>query len=491
MIHPRNASLILILVMVLAGPATGQAPVQLFTETMPPVSGEGPPAVLSSTAVVLNMADLKWIPESLSIDLEPGLTIVATLHHSELLSGFDEFGAPLPGVPDDQLRYVWHGKTPQGGDVILSVFEGILKGRILGPEAGHFVIVRSLGGDRLLEIDVAQLPPEENNDTGTPLIGTTAAEESTVAEKMTAPDCTTLETVEDRGSLPMASVPQGVPIIEILTVFTERARRDALGDPLDPSDDENIINLIVASAAETNVILENSEIDVRVAIVHIARYEGYQPTGSQREDLFTLVEDPCIQALRNQARADLVSVVVRNSTPNGLVPVCGQAVVQRPGCRDPTEDSTVLVGCDPGLAYRDFAYHFVAIDCMTFDFTPAHEICHCLACEHLWDPLILDRDMAFSPESFAHLILAVTLDIMARTLMSTDRAYVRAGNISNPDVSLYFSPYSTGEEGLSNNAQTVRTTAEWVQHYGDLVFGDDFESGTTSRWSLTEGAVNP
>jgi hypothetical protein len=274
--------------------------------------------------------------------------------------------------------------------------------------------------------------------------------------------------------------------LRVLFLYTEQARIDAEGDltrgPGGDPDDHNIRAHIRGSVLDANVTLERSLINGRVEIAAMALLEGFVPTGEPGVDILTLQENETIRGLRDSLDADVVSIVLRNGTFGGPVPVCGWAIPQRPGCVDPGEDP--IEGCQPGPDFAAWAYHFTSVSCRASLAFP-HELGHTLSAEHNLANAVARNEAAYT-FAFGYFV-----DGLFGTMMSyRPSVSLRMLSYSSPDLLHPDYGIQLGETGLSDNVLTIELALLSAVGFrgppSNLVFLDGFETGTTEPWSSAE-----
>lgn len=277
--------------------------------------------------------------------------------------------------------------------------------------------------------------------------------------------------------------------IRVLYLFTNQARIDVGGDPDIISDDNDIQALIQGTIRDTNLTFLQSEVDVTVEAAGIGRLDGFVPTGDVRDDVITLAEDANIQAARDGASADVVSVLLRKGVDGGLVPVCGQAITQRPGCNDPGEPA--IEGCDPGASFSEFAYHYSAVNCTRAGLAGVHEIVHNMGGEHESGGPITDELSVF-PFSFAFFTSGFVGPTFVRfgTIMSVSQGFNDMDlYLSNSNVLHDVFNVPVGDPGQTEVARTVELLAPAMEGFrgspSSVIFADGFEVVGTNAWSST------
>ncbi len=389
------------------------------------------------------------------------------------LEGFDEFGVPLPGTTTADLSYRWRGRSVDGFHAILAVVKGSISG-LFKKQNRTFTIEIVNDSPHLIEIDRSGLPGETSSPS--PLTAIARSETENV-------EVTSIREYPERklGTLPSTIT------IRVLYLFTNQARIDAGGHPEIVSDDNDIQALIQGTILDANLTFLQSQVDVTIEVAGIGRLDGFIPTGDERADLRALASDANIMAARNGTAADVVSILLRKGTFGGLVPVCGQTITQRPECIDPGEDP--LPGCNPGLSFSEFAYHFSAVNCTRAGLAGVHELVHNMGGEHEPGGAITE-DLSVFPFSFGFFINELVGGISVRfgTIMSISQGF--------NDEDLYLSHSNilhgvfgvpVGVAGQTENARTVELLAPAMEGFrgppSPVIFVDGFEVGGSDAWS--------
>jgi hypothetical protein len=307
------------------------------------------------------------------------------------------------------VTWVGHVQSEPGSSVTLVYSDGLLTASIAvagarytirpAPEATRRATPVAGGALHIVaEMDQAQYPRERE-----PL-------------QVTIP-----ETVRRQADVRFAS--DTADLIDLLVVWTPSAAMQAGGATA-------IQDLITVGVSETNTSYANSGVDQRIRLVHM---EGvsYTESGDHGVDLTRLTDGSGslngVAAVRDAYSADLVMMVVGSTGGND----CGVSWVMT----------------TPSTAFAANAFSVVVGDCITPNYTFAHELGHLMGLRHDWfveygpDPV--------KPFSYAHGHVNVggTPSTNWRTVMSyNDRCAAQAVNCtrvlywSNPDVLLNGAP---------------------------------------------------
>jgi hypothetical protein len=223
----------------------------------------------------------------------------------------------------------------------------------------------------------------------------------------------------------------GRSTIDILVVFTSGAKSRVGGG-------KALKALVRLGIEETNTALERSNIEARINLRAIRRV-GYQET-NLLTDVEALIEGRGAlgraHVLRDRKGADLVVLIVDSVDPTG----CGRGSLLQ------QEEG------NPGAAFS-----VVRWDCVSPNYSLAHEIGHNLGLAHENG----DQPAGVFPESYGF----HAPDHAFRTIMSvpTPGCGPRTLNFSNPDVRLMGK--KTGLEGVADASTTIDWIAPMVAGY--------------------------
>ncbi len=141
---------------------------------------------------------------------------------------------------------------------------------------------------------------------------------------------------------------KSIETIDVLYLYTEHAAL-SVGD---------IESFVFMLEADSNWTLANSEADAKIYVVHLQQID-LPLIGNAIADRELLANDPQVNTLRDGFAADLVQLLV---DPGWNPSICGVAYLN--GTLSPFE-----------------AYSISRVDC-SGQFTPTHELAHCMGCNH-------------------------------------------------------------------------------------------------------------
>lgn len=252
--------------------------------------------------------------------------------------------------------------------------------------------------------------------------------------------------------------------IDVLVVYTPGAMTSAGGTPAD------IESRIELGIAETNTSYGNSGIDTSMWLVGIEPV-AYTESGNMQTDRNRLringdgfLDE--VHPWRDAYGADIVHMIIAN-------PGCGIAYIMSP--------------VDP--AFEEFAFCVTREACISPNHTFPHEMGHLQSARHDW----ATDGTKNSPFSYNHGFNDGPTNVW-RTIMSYDTCgggpCTRQLYWSNPDVihPVTATPMGIpeGQPQAADNRKTLNNTALTVANFrqGGRIFGDGFESGDTSGWSM-------
>lgn len=440
-----------------------------------------PPTANVLYEVVINFDDLKNVPESLTLSLPDSLPSTVPVMSFNPRAGFlfrDEETDP-PGTPGfwpnpnaqpEDFSYLLAGSNDDY-DVVITVLNGQLVGKIYGSE-------KSYGIGRLAD-DITYWMFDIRYE-GFPPMDFVEDDNSLTAASNPGNDNSSISHLKHYNLESSFSKNRGSTstVVDVLVMWTEQARIDAGGAPLDPNDTQGIDLLIQASIDNSNEAFSNSLINTRITKFHTAKVIGFEANAGNAftsRNIFRQLSS--VNELRDLVGADVVSGVVKNGVFQGDFPACGVAYVQtHPGCGD----ATPVPGCSDGIGFDDYAYNLVAQNCAIFDDSFAHELGHLFGGNHArfqapgqfpytgYDTDVINNGY---PDPFAHRVSGVF-----NTLMSIDSNPPRRLNFSNPNVSVNGS--ATGTLGTRNNARIIDLLSPTMSNYRvrqDLIFENGFE----------------
>ena len=265
-----------------------------------------------------------------------------------LLNPFEDtrFTAVLDKVQANPSgSYIWEGHLADVShdqtQVTLVVKDGIMVGKIAMPTAIYEI--QYVGGDlhKIVQINQAAFPHDEND-------AIPVGEEE-------------LATVERRQPSSLSSTSDDGSVIDVLVLYTPDSKIGAGGTTA------AIESTIELAVAETNQAYQNSEVNQRLFLTHMAEVD-YIEAGSSTTDLSHLrspsdgVMDH-VHALRDEYHADAVVLIVENA--GGF---CGVAYLMSL----------------PTTSFDASAFSVVARECATGNYTFGHELGHNMGLNHDW-----------------------------------------------------------------------------------------------------------
>ena len=353
--------------------------------------------------------------------------------------GLAEFQLRLPGedsAPVRLQRKDFQAREGEGGfwrgtaglrddsEVMLTLHEGFVAGTIrMGTDL--YEVRPTANGHVVEKIDPASYPacagspePEREN------VDAAAADQTDLPAR--------------RGSFAAAATgvaslnAAGAYTIDLLSVYTPAARA-AAGGP------GQIAAIIQAAVDAANQAFANSGVNAAYRVVRTAE-AAHNDSGNLNTDLNWLANDAATATLRNQAGADLVSLVVENG--GGF---CGVGYVMR----------------SPGPGFANVGFQVTARSCAVGNLTFAHEHGHNLGLEHdaANGPA---ANVASYPWSFGYLVNGVFRTVMSYA-SACPNGCTRVAYFSNPNVS--YLGYPTGVANSSDNARAANATVSIVSAF--------------------------
>lgn len=284
---------------------------------------------------------------------------------------------PDPASLASEMSYRWYGENQFGYPTAITVTNGYVHGFMASSDSSFEIKGNPKEGYEIIEIDSEKVPPAH----------------SPIATKR---NFTPAKLMPDQ-STPESPVLLHVtnPVIEIMVLYSNEARNDAGGQAA-------LDNLIIGSVDDVNTTFQNTTglEHISTRLVHTQLYPEYVPTGDHEADLLTIQSDPLVIALRNQYRADIVSVLVRNAS-DPLVEFCGAAFTQYQGCLFENPQAE----CGPGIEnFKDWAFNWVSVQCARLPTRMAfpHELAHGLGGHHPKSQSPLTPAQVAFPWAYAH-----------------------------------------------------------------------------------------
>jgi hypothetical protein len=394
--------------------ADAAAPPPLFRAVAAGATADAPRRALGGSS----RQELVDVDQGLLAGAAPVLAIRAFGDDIDAVAVLDHVERRGPG------DLTWFGRTagtaeaslPHGIDVVLVARAGGVAGTVFLPgheldlvtadDAGTGVeVLTERPADRLeAPRELMVMPPEDAGDTGTAAnpsapVGVTAAAGD--ASAVASPTVT----------------------IDVLIVY-QQVVADQLGSA--------VAARAQAAVDLTNVALANSQVDVRLRLVH-----QQQVADAELSDLDTITASPSVAALRDRWGADLVAGWGAYSG------FCGIAWMNQ------------------NRSSPRYGFSLVDDACVS-SLTPAHEWGHNLGAHH-------DRANASGPGAFPYSYGFVSVAGDFRTVMSYDSPSCPGGScnripyFSNPGIT--YLGRATGVADSEDNARTIRAVAPIVVAY--------------------------
>lgn len=297
-------------------------------------------------SMLRNRAQRQMLREPVvTLELFPDVTIFATFERYDRNPDGITWVGRVEGVPMSTVTLVYRGTTMIGSIVMPN---GVYRIR----PAAEDVRAATSQGTRVTHV-VSQIDqdayPAEAQPIEVPL---------TAAQVAAAADTPMKDTAD---------------VIDVMVVYTASAAADTGGTT-------GMTNLINLAISETNTSYANSGIVQRLRLVHTAQVP-YVESGDFNRSLTDLRAGfgglSAVPALRDQHGADMVQMLVHPTSPNA----CGIGFLQ-------TTVST---------AFAPNAFTVTDTDCVSPNYTFAHELGHNMGARHDWF-----MDSGVTPFTYAH-----------------------------------------------------------------------------------------
>lgn len=260
--------------------------------------------------------------------------------------------------------------------------------------------------------------------------------------------------------------------LDMLVLFTEKARIEAGGTPTDCHDMDGIMTYIYQNMASMDTAFQRSQIPAEIGVVTVTKLNGDTliPWGGPStvyQNRENIQDNANIKAFRNAVGADVVSTLFDTEAHFGI---CGVAYIQRPGCSGPPS------GCDDGPQFADWTYLLETVQCSVMD-TFTHELGHVLGAEHdpEWSsatPFTASFSYSFG---YGYTSTVDGFETVMSQQLDADHP-TRLLQFSNPNV--YYQGRTTGNAASNDNAHTLRNLLPPTAAFRarpNLVFANGFD----------------
>lgn len=343
-------------------------------------------------------------------------------------------------VDGEADSFTWRGRIHSedgyGGTATFTVHNERIRGRLSLGRERYQIVTDGSGQVWLDHMDLSQRPPThppggvkrppENADTRSSRSPQTAHSGMTAASHD-----------GDGGEEP--------PVVDVLVFYTPAAAEN------DNYEDEADLRLAIQNAMDsTNTGFLNSEVEGRVRLLGIKRWDYDEADGSMEDGLKDFTDSDEIRSLAERHSADLSALVADYSD------FCGLAWL----LEDYTDDWTRF----------NYSVTSVLPQCLGGQ-TLAHELGHNMGLNHEPEDEEGTSDDPIEPFAFGHF-----QDEEFRTIMATVDGCDNGGSLlggscplidhfSNPEVDDPDSGHPTGVEDERNNAETLRRSMDHVQRW--------------------------
>ncbi|MDP7052405.1 MAG: leucine-rich repeat protein [Verrucomicrobiota bacterium] len=264
----------------------------------------------------------------------------------------------------------------------------------------------------------------------------------------------------------------GAVVVDVLAVYTEKARKHVGGKSSEPENHDHIINLYQTYIDIANTALKDSGVDVKLNAVHMEEIDYNEsvedkdlakPMAHMKDTSDGIMDN--IPILEDRYKPDLVSLVAA----------------------PPSSDGVAGIGTMPESLDRlsDYSLYSAINVAVCDELTLAHELGHNFGCDH-------DRAHAMSSKhvydyAYGHRFKAVTstghekyyTTIMSYATKPSDQG---VGCFSNPDITYLNVPTGVmeGQSGSSNNASVIRQTAPIIAQLNSSILKFEAHAKTVS-----------
>jgi len=356
--------------------------------------------------------------------------------------------------------YIGQIEGKAGGKLFLTVRNKTFLGLALLNNGRKYYITKSTGNTYAVK--------EKTGPDLPSICGTCEAERHSSARKIEKKSKPAGEDVRPKNN----SLLGGEVVVDILAVYTEKARKHVGGKSSEPENHDHIINLYQTYIDIANTALKDSGVYVKLNVVHMEEIDYNEsvkdndlakPMAHMKDTSDGIMDN--IPVLEAKYKPDLVSLVAAPFS----------------------SDRVAGIGTMPESLDRlsDYSLYSAINVAVCDELTLAHEIGHNFGCDH-------DRTHAMSSKhvydyAYGHRFKAVTstghekyyTTIMSYATKSSDQGI---GYFSNPDITYLNVPTGVkeGQSDSSNNASVIRQTAPIIAQLNSSILKFEVHAKTVS-----------